>query len=526
MWTRRRKAGDDMPTEKRHLWYTPQRPEWIFWDRNKSGPLGNRMTFPVGVEESLSLDPGNFGAVYNVPGEKLTAEILDRNYRVIRDMIDAMPDSGGCLRISGHLQYAGMIENPMRIFGVQPDSRPIPFWVMGSNPNAALVNMDSQTTAVRLTDGYSFQQANSLAERGVACLSIFSQGKCLEVLGGGKSTRVYDLTLTGVKTALTVKDFDGGSIGVHCVECRGDAIVFDKCHQCIVYARVRRCDGRGLSMSDCVSWDLSADIEDCLGYGLWAEDCKMIRATGWQESDNNSRDSTGRLSGQNTPQGCLIRSQFDFNGSWGQDRGVAFEMDTFSRLSCTFAGRIEKAKLAPYKLPIWFPPKLSGIRPERHPIVDVTASVLGLTLTSRPGSYSAQPDNISSNWLEIYPYNMPEKNLTIRPGESIILRMAFQASQEAAQYFRDRNAGGTNTPAIKVSVKHNGVKEQTQNVYLHDTGTMDMEIVCHSTTASEDGVTDNVRVFMYICPVKLSGFEPPLAHAIKVWDWSLFHLRS
>lgn len=481
-------------------------PEFTFRQNTSTNPLGAAITHPR-IAERAEYRPQDFGAVLNVAD--ITREQAIANRAALQTLIDAMPDTGGVVLIDGLLQIFGGVEAPMRVFPPQSQPRAIPFAIVGTTPGATLVNLEASPAVTLRTGGVtSFQEPSTRALRALRNLAIASKGKGVVVQGGGKEITLDGVTLFGCEDdALTVEDWDGGLMrGVYALNNRKDGAVFNRCHQCDIQLTTRGNLGRGAVLTASNSLSLWLYAEANGGYGLDATDCKLINATLWQEANNGSVNAqTGAAASQNTPQGRLVRSQLHVTGIAAQDRNLAFDADAYSRLATTFAGRIATDKLAAYRVDLPWPPVLAGVRPQRHPILDV-AEVSGVvTLTTRPGAYTAQPLPITSNWLELYPQaSTPPMRRVIRTGDTLITRVHVTPDAECVKFFRafTTQRPTRNVPAFQVAVSH-GSQTDSQLVYFASPGAATVEVVSQHTTAD----SGYLRVFVYVGPVKLPAVE-------------------
>jgi hypothetical protein len=242
----------------------------------------------------------------------------------------------------------------------------------------------------------------------------------------------------------------------------------------------------------------------------------------WQEANNGSK------TGQYTLQGRLRRSQLNITGIVAQDRGLAFDMDGLSRLATRFTGRIERGLLTPYRLDLPWPAPTVSIRPGLHAIVAYGANDASIDLIARASAYSDQPANISSNWIELYGQGwFPAlTKREIFAGDTIVHRVRFKADSAAAIFFRSLAKVGLDVPALKVNLSHAALADG-QQMYISDTNEFELEVVA---TAIKHAV-DDLRAFMYVCPVKLPVFqdgtgEPPYPHTITVTGCDFFHIPA
>ncbi len=491
-----------------------------------TNPLGAMQTYNVGAP---IFDQVDFKVQVNVPN--ITIQQAKDNRKYLQDLIDQLPDSGGVMRFNGFLQfYGGPIYFPQRKFapqdGPKDQTRIIPFWIIGATPDATLANMDASDAIYFSTNGQPpFQVPSGIASCGCEGFQLRSGGRGLVVEGGGMMFVARNLTAFGCQdTAFDISNFDAGLLeNLTAIGNWKTGIRLRNCHQTRFSAKSRYNLGDGLVIDGGGSLDGWIDAEGNIGYGINANGVKLSRIAGWQEANADSRDSRGVVSGQNTVQGKLRNCQIDFVGNFGQDNNNAFDMDGYSRLACTMAGRVPDESLLPYRLDRPYPgAHIINPRCVASPVTFVPAVAGGGVIVFRvnAGAISAQNADVNSNWIDLDGWNwVPSmKDRQINAGDVIEVRMKWQADADCVKFNKTIKA----VPTIKVLLQHGGADLGSQEFYLHDTNVCELRITAQAQVSKVG--TMAVRTLFY--PSKLPGALPATSHTITLHDYTIDHVPA
>jgi len=142
-----------------------------------------------------------------------------------------------------------------------------------------------------------------------------------------------------------------------------------------------------------------------------------------------------------------------------------------------------------------------------------------ITFDIAPGAISNQLPN---QWLEPYGqgHYPPLTQRAIKAGDTIIVRMKWQASPECVAYYQ-QTLRALQYPTLQVRIQHAAVQD-AQNFYLHDTSESDLEICA---VATKDA-TDDLRVFIVFYGYKFGTNEPPTPHSISLLGESIYHVPA
>lgn len=492
---------------KKRLFWNTKFPQYTFLSGDGQNPAGAMQE----MGEGPFVDPKDFGAVYNI--QDITPDQALANFGAIEKAIASLPDSGGTLIIKGHLQYRGTIKNPQRVFEPQVLPRPIPFKIEGF-VSGALVQLD-QVPAIQLDTAYSYQVGSTSARVEILNLSIYSKGKGIVVTNGGKEVKLKSLIISLCEdTALEINGFDGGVLtDIYLIGNKKDGGVISQAHQIHAVITARNNFGNGLTIKDSNSWNAWLYCESNKGYGLILSSFKDSTLQLWLEANNKGKNVF-----QGTMQNC---TRLTASGNGQHEADTAFLSDDISRFGLSWQRvnyPIDK------KLNVAWPPVESNIHGPNNndPVYTPKSKVVGNTVeVSVPvGWYSKQNANVTSNWIELYGQGWyPELRRQLKTGSSIVVRVKAKLDAVTAAYFLQHT---NEILALKAVVQGTGasIQSDAQNIYLTSTNEFEAEVIVRVV---KDGL-DDIRLFLYICPVVFGTMEPPVPHKFTITSCEFFML--
>ena len=514
-----------MSVTKKRLAYNAKTPEFTFWNRRNDNPAGLDETMDQGNGGTLlrhSVDPAEYGAVYNV--QDISPEQATKNLEAVYRAINGMPDNGGTLLITGALQIYGTINNPRRVFNDPNNPRPIPFCLRGTGPQSELYQLAADCPAVHYQSNYSVQLSSTTAPFWVEDLTIYSKGKGLLIDCGGKQVKLSRLIIALCDdTALDGENMDGSVIDdIYALQNKRDGVNLRLCRMGNWKITSRENEGHGLILDSCNALDLWAYCEDNRGYGMKFDNVKLCRLTGWSEK-NNSGGVDGNT-GQDFPQNSFTLCELEVNGNMAQDGGNFADMDIYSRLNIRLPPRAADSTYAPYVLPLEWTPNASGQAID-HGIYEWTKTADRLEFKMLPGGISNQPDDIGGNWFEVYKNGWYAclDSLTLKVGDVIVIRATLSMDAGGAEFYKGMSDAKVAAPAWKITSTHPSFAEYFGGNFYQQTIYPDHIEMIMPAVADATGM---LRMFLYLCPVKLPGSEPPESFYQYVESFKVYHLQG
>lgn len=503
-------------SEQKKLFWNRLYPEFTFMDLKGTNPIGQWQVFSAAADTIAN--PANFGAIYDI--QDISPAQALANFEAIKRAIASLPDSGGGLFITGHLQYVGTIENPRRVFAPQVDPRPIPFSILGT-PTAALIQLQPGLAAISLQGGFSYQVGSTSAPVTLGTLQVYSKGKGIVIRDGGKETIMSCVIISGCEdTALDIDRFDGGRLSyVYCIANKKDGARINACHMATIMLTTRNNAGVGVTITSSAAHNMWLYTESNRGLGLVFDGYKNNVITLWEENNNGSSYGV---------QGKVTNSIGNtYIGMAQHEANRAFDIDDYSACTSTFNGKILRDLPAPIDL-AW-PPIEANIRGPFNndhlytPVCSVVGSTVEIAVPV--GWYTKQNANITANWIELYGHGWyPPLKMNLVAGNSIMATVRFKADSAMAAYFAEH----TTTDTVKVILQGSTgmLGGDGQSVNLRRSG-QEFEVqICAPVVKTGE---DTIRLFLYICPSIMgdaANLQPSVPHVLTVTAMQFFSLRG